>query len=261
MGGGYEIEVFNIKCYDPFDDSWSFINTPYRKFTLTTLKGNLLIARGEGKSGKKTNEILKMDAGQFKNYTKMITPRSGATAVGHKGMLIVTGGWNNKCKKISSTELFDSNNGEWYVCSDLPQPHSHLKSAIIDDVLYLLGGVSEDGEGSSAVFNASMGPLSTHQLKWNIHPDTPWHASAPVSVDGTNLLILGGGKQIGDRYTRTSDIHKLNTISHSWEYMGYIPSARNLSAAVSMDDNKVIVVGGVNDKGEVTNTVWIGTLN
>ena len=53
VGGGYEIEVFNIKCYNPFDDSWSFINTPYRKFTLTTLKGNLLIAGGEGKSGKK----------------------------------------------------------------------------------------------------------------------------------------------------------------------------------------------------------------
>ena len=261
VGGGYEIGIFNIKCYDPVKNSWSFIDTPYCKFTLTTLNGNLLIAGGEDKKSKKTNQILKMGAGQLKNYTKMITARSGATAVGHKGMLIITGGWNTNCKKISSTELFDSNNGEWYICSDLPQSHSHLKSVIVDDVLYLLGGVSEDAEGSSAVYNASLDTLSTHAhyLKWNVHQDTPWDASAPVSVNETDLLILGGGKQIGDRYIRTSEVYKLNKISHSWEAMGCIPSARYLSAAVSTDDNRVIVIGGVDDKGVVTNTVWIGS--
>ena len=94
VGGGYEIGIFNIKCYDPVKNSWSFIDTPYCKFTLTTLNGNLLIAGGEDKKSKKTNQILKMGAGQLKNYTKIITARSGATAVGHKGMLIITGGWN-----------------------------------------------------------------------------------------------------------------------------------------------------------------------
>ena len=95
-------------------------------------------------------------------------------------------------RKYPLLNLFDSNNGEWYICSDLPQSHSHFRSAIVDDVLYLLGGVSEDAEGSSAVYNASLDTLSTgaHYLKWNVHQDTPWDASAPVSVNETDLLIL-----------------------------------------------------------------------
>ena len=41
----------------------------------------------------------------------MITARSVATAAGHQGMLIITGGEDDKYKKLSSTELFDSKNG------------------------------------------------------------------------------------------------------------------------------------------------------
>ena len=34
---------------------------------------------------------------------------------------------------ISSTELFDSSNGQWYMSNDLPQPHSWLQSVIVDN--------------------------------------------------------------------------------------------------------------------------------
>ena len=188
---------------------------------------------------------------------KMIMARSCATATGHQGMLIITGGWDDEGKRLSSTELFDSNNGQWYKCSDLPQPHSSLQSVIVDNTLYLLSGTDKYGFYSTAVFTAPLDNLSTHQLKWNTHQDTPWCASAPVSVNGTHLLIVGGYKRSGGKVT--SDIHKLNKVSHSWEAIGHIPSARYSAAAVSTTDNRVIVIGGLNDKREVTNTVWIGS--
>ena len=244
-----------MNCYDPVNNSWSSpINTPYCNFAMTTLNDKLLIAGGMDKSNKKTNQILTMDAGQLKNYTKMITARSHATATGHQGMLIITGGDDDKGKRLSSTELFDSSNRQWYVTNDLPKPHYLLKSVIVGNILYLLGGST-----SPAVFTAPLDSLSRHQLKWNTLQDTPWCASAPVSVYGTHLLIVGGGKKIGDKYTRTSDVYKLNKVSHSWEAIGHIPSARILSAAVSTADNRVIVIGGQNDKVEFTNTVWIGS--
>ena len=65
----------------------SAINTPYCHFAMTTLNSKLLIAGGKDKS----YENLTMDAGQLKNYTKMTTARSRATATGHQGMLIITG--------------------------------------------------------------------------------------------------------------------------------------------------------------------------
>ena len=60
----------------------------------------------------------------------MSTARIAATAIGHQGMFR---GEDDKENILSSTELFDSSNGQWYVCNDLPQPHSWLKS---DNILY-----------------------------------------------------------------------------------------------------------------------------
>ena len=136
--------------------------------------------------------------------------------------------------------------------------YSSLKSVIVDNILYLLGGYNKDG-ASPAVFTAPLDTLSRHQLKWNTLQDTPWCRSAPVSVYGTHLLIVGGWKKIGYKYTRTSNVYKLNKVSHSWEAIGHIPSARESSAAISTADNRVMVTGGLNDKGEFTNTLWIGS--
>ena len=263
MGGGTETgwkPSYIINCYDPINNSWSSsINTTYCDFFMTTLNNKLVTTGGEDRSYKKTAQVFTLDAGQLKKYTKMITARSAATAAGHQGMLIITGGVDDNKKKLSSTELFDSNNGQWYKCSDLPQPHSWLQSVIVDNILYMLGGINKDGRYSPAVFTAPLDTLSTHQLKWNTHQDTPWCASAPVSVNGTHLLIVGGYKSTGGKDTFTSDIHKLNKVSHSWEAIGHIPSARDVAAAVSTADNRVIVIGGLNDKGGITNTVWIGS--
>ena len=263
MGGGYETgwnRSYIINCYDPVNNLWSSsINTTYCLFAMTTLINKLVTAGGWDRSDKQTTQVLILDAGQLKNYTKMVTARSCATAAGHQGMLIITGGRDDKYKTLSSTELYDSNNGQWYKCSNLPQPHCWLKSVIVDNILYVLGGINKDDNYSPAVFTAPLDTLSTHQLKWNTHQDTPGGCSVPVSVNGTHLLIVEGYKSIGGKATFTSDIHKLNKVSHSWEAIGHIPSMRYESAAVSTADNRVIVIGGVNDKNEATKTVWIGS--
>ena len=264
VGSGSETgwkQSYIINCYDPVNNSWSPpINIPYCLFAMTTLNDNLLIAGGKDKSNKRTNQIFTMDGGQLKNYTKMITARSSATAISHQGMLIITGGMkNDKGKRLSSTELFDSTNKQWYMSNDLPQAHTWLKPVIVDNILYLLGGLNRDGDFSPAVFTAPLDTLSRHQLKWNTLQDTPWLASAPVSVYGTHLLIVGGVKKIGFLNTCTSDIYNLNKVNHNWEAIEHIPSARSQSAAVSIADNRIIVIGGLNDKVEYTNTVWIGS--
>ena len=263
VGGGLETggrPSYIIDCYDPVNNLWSSpIDTPYRHFAMTTLNDNLLIAGGQDKSHKTTNQILTMDAGQLNNYTNMMTARSLATATGHQGMLIITGGVDDKGRRLSSTELFDSSNKKWSTPNNLPQPHYLLKSVIVDNTLYLLGGYNKDGHGSPAVFTAPLDTLSKRRLKWNTLQDTPWCVSAPVNVYG-HLLIVGGVKMIGDKYTRTSDVYELNKVSCSWEAIGRIPSARELSAAVSTADNRVIVTEGLNDKGEFPNTVWFGSV-
>ena len=264
VGGGYGHGwegSYRIDCYDPVIDTWSSISTSYCYFAMTTLNHRLLIAGGKDKSDKRTSQILTMDGGQLKNYAQMNIARSFATAVGHHGMLIITGGYNDMDKTLSCTDLFDSNSGQWYSCNDLPQPHSSLKSVIVDNILYLLGGRNNrDGNPSTAVFTASLDTLSKHELKWSACMDTPWCWSAPVSIQGgTHLLIVGGSSKTGEKHTCSSDIYKFNKVSHNWEAVGCIPSMRRSSAAVSTADNEIFIVGGLNGKAEYTNTVWIGS--
>ena len=254
VGGSFNT---TIDSYNPVSNSWnSSVNTPYFYFAMTTLNNKLLIAGGRDESDDKiTNQILTLDSGQLMNYTKMTTARSSATAAGHQGMLIITGGKDDENKTLSSTEIFDSTNGKWYTSSNLPEPHYSLRSVIVDNILYLLGGTNKSITHSPAVFTASLDNLSRLQLTWNAHLETPWLCSTSVSVNDTHLLTIGGNKGS----TCTSDVYKLNNVSHSWDLIGHIPSARRLPAAVSIADNKVIVIGGQNDKREYTNTVWIGS--
>ena len=263
VGGGYETSAMGsyiINCYNPVTNSWtSAIDAPYCFFAMTTLNNNLLIAGGQDKGYKRTNKILITDAGQLKHYTKMIAAMSSATAAGHQAMLIIAGGWNDEGKILSSTELFDSNNGQWYTCSELPQPCHSPRSVIVDNILYLLGGYDNEHKPSLAVFTAPLDTLSRHQLKWNTHQNTPWYCPAPMSIKGTHLLIVGGSKKIGgNNYARNSDIYKLNKVNHSWKCIEHIPSGRSSSAAISIAD-KLFVIGGRNNNREATNTVWIGS--
>ena len=259
VGSGYETvseASYTINCYNPVNNSWnSPTKTPCFRFAMTTLNNKLLIVGGEDISYKRTDQILMMDAGKLNKYTKMIMARSCATAVGHQGMLIITGGRDVKGKITSSTELFDSNNGQWCSCSDLPQPHYWLKSVIVDNILYLLGGTNKYYAYSPAVFTAPLDTLSMHRLNWNTEQDSPWCGLTPVCVNSTHLLTVGGF----NKGTCTSDILKFNKVSNNWEAMGHIPSERFRPAAVSTADNKVIVIGGENEKREYTNTVWVGS--
>jgi len=270
IGGGLEASVgssfgdasYRIDIYSPNNNSWSPspINTSYFWFAMTTLNNQLITAGGKDRSDKVTNKIFLLDSDHLKEYTRMITPRYSSTAAGHQGTLIITGGEDDQYRRLATTEMFNSTTGQWYTTSYLPLPHYELHSVIVDYTLYLLGGVNKDGSWSQAVFAAPLDTLSSHNLQWSSQQNTPCHRSAPVSMQGRHLLAVGGvKKKTGSGYVCSSDIHKFNEVSRIWEVIGQIPSARRAPAAVSVADNKIAVVGGWDDEGHYTNTVWIGS--
>ena len=267
IGGGSEYKFgsssgtgsHRIDIYTPSNNTWSRspIYTSYHHFAMTTLN-NQLITAGGNIGDEVTNKIFSLDGDHLTEYARMITPRYCVTAAGHQGTLIITGGIGEKYRILATTELFNSTTGQWYTTSDLPLPHYELCSVIVDNNLYLFGGNNENCNISSAVFTAPLDTLSIHKLQWSSQ-DAPMYHSAPVSIHGRHLLTVGGVKKTGSGYVRTSDIHKFNKISHSWEIIGQIPSARRAPAAVNVTDNNIIVLGGVDIEGELTNTVWIGS--
>ena len=248
----YRLDVYNLTT-----NQWSFspITTPYYAFAMTVLDDKLVTAGGLTKNCEVVKKVLVLNAGQWKDYSEMPTARSCATAVGYHSMLIVVGGIANiegKGTRLSTTELLDTTNGCWYTCNNLPSPHQLLKAAIMNDKLYLLGGVAKDPKPSPQVFVASLDSLSTHHLNWQSAPNTPWCVSAPVVLYNKFLLTVAGKQQ-----SRTSEVNVFNPSIGQWKHLTNIPAARSAPAVVGVADN-IIVIGGTTDNDEFSNTVWIG---
>ena len=230
---------------------------------MTLLEDKLVTAGGRTKNDEVVKKVLVLNAGQWKDYSEMPTARSSATAVGYHSMLIVVGGLikvKGKWTRISTTELLDTTNKCWYTCNNLQSPHQQLKAAIMNDKLYLLGGVDKDGKPSSKVFVASLNDLSTHQLNWQSAPNTPWCYSTPAVLYNKFLLTVGG-RQPHDKTSQTCEVYALNPSTGQWKHLTNIPAARHFPAVVGVAD-KIIVIGGMTNKNrEYSNTVWIGVFD
>ena len=158
-----------------------------------------------------------------------------------------------KWARISTTELLDTTNGCWHTCNNLPSPHQQMKAAIMNDKLYLLGGNDKDGS-TQQVFVASLDTLSTHQLNWQSAPDAPWCVSTPVCLYNKFLLTIGGVKKIS---TITEVYFYNSSTDDQWKHLTNIPSGRGYPAVVNVAEN-ILIIGGLTNDNEFSNTVWIG---
>ena len=261
VGGGFEgrsSESYRLDVYNLTTNQWSTspITTPYDSFAMTVLDDKLVIAGGVTKSDEVVKKVLVLNTGQWKDYSEMPTARCYATAVGYHSMLIVVGGGiivKDEWTRLSTTELLDTTNGCWYTCNNLPSPHQQMKAVIMNDKLYLFGGVDANFKLTPQMFVASLDNLSTHQLNWQSAPDTPWCMSAPVVLYNKFLLTVGG-RQL----SRTSEVNVFNSSTGQWKHLTNIPVATSGLAVVGVVDN-IIAIGGRTSDGKYSKKIWIGT--
>jgi len=266
IGGGeswhlrplYQIDVYNVA-----KNLWTIsITTQSAYFALATLNNNLIIAGGRDRNSTAIKQIFTLDNNQLRMFNTMSKSRYCATAEGYRGILLIVGGKSQSGNVVASTELFDSTNGQCYICDDLPQPHYWMQSTVVGNTFYLLGGFDGDACYSPKVFTANVDTLSNHQLKWSSESPTPWCRSAPATLFSTNLLTIGG-VVYSDGCTCTSNIYIFDKTNHRWNVIGYTPSGTDAPSATNIANDKVIVIGGVTyGAGSVcyTNTVWIGLI-
>ena len=262
VGGGDEGRNFKecqscyrLDAYSLATNQWSSspIITPYRYFAMTTLDDKLVTAGGLSKSNEPVRKVLVLKPGQWKDYSDMPTARYDATAVGYHSMLIVVGGGikvKGKWIQTPITELLDTTTGHWYTCNNLPLPCQQMKAAIMNDKLYLLGGV-EESMSSSQMFVASLDTLSNHQVSWQSAPNTPWICPAPVVLYERFLLAVGGIRRFGC----ASEMCVFYASIGQWKQLTNIPEERSYPVAVGVADNTIIMIGGANDDNKFTNTM------
>ena len=151
--------------------------------------------------------------------------------------------------------------GKWTKKAEMPTARSHLATAVVNNIIYAVGGWSGVGPPVTCC-NKLLESLSTVEAydpttdAWTKKADIPtkrmWFST---SVVGGKIYAFGGqtlverrGKKIA-KTVRAIDVY--DPVADAWEKIGDAPRARMRMSTVALN-GKIYVIGGstaVSDKG------------
>ena len=257
MGGGDGGEEAVVMVYDPHSDQWSQL-PPYefRLFGMAAVNDQLVLVGGRDGS-KRTNRLGVWDEKSHQwtePYPPMKAVRTSPSVVTYEKWLVVAGGFDGSVA-LDRVEILDTTTRQWYSAAPLPQRCSRMKSALVGDTLYLMGGWC-GGKPVMKVFTVSLPALvqqattpseaaspATTQTLWQTLPPTPLGYSAPLALRGS-LLAIGGQDNRGKV---TSAIHLYQPNTREWVKVGDLPSARDSCVSTLLPSGEFLVLGGIGD--------------
>ena len=255
VGGGYTTSnMYIVMTYNIISQEWSQL-PQYTAcfFAMTVIHNKLTLVGGRDHNDRTTNVLGVWDADGRKwtrPYTPMATPRYYSSVVVYRQWLIVAGGWSGRNttssgNTTSSVEVLDISSNQWYRAPSTPVPWSRMRSAVVGDTWYLMGGYNN--ERTDKVYSVSLSVLISHinntsKRIWNTKYSLGRYLSTPVCV-GESLLAVGGKKSHSFtavftilRYTPDSD--------GQWTEVGQLPMPLCESICTMTSNSRILVAGG-----------------
>ena len=213
-----------------------------------------------------TNILLSLTGkGRKKQWSEvfppMPTPRSCAACITTEEALVVAGGVGND-GFLDSVEVMDMKTKQWMTASSLPQSVSLFTGIARGDTLYLVGGLTETS--SKSAFACSLSDLCRHETldsgKMQMWREIPQGISRPAkfnvwkeirtlpiscstpTVFGGHLLAIGGRDDSGNS---TADVYRYDSHSDSWNVVSQMKNNRSQCFAVTLPQDRLIVLGGL----------------
>ena len=115
-------------------------------FAMVVINNQLVLVGGFESFYHSTNLLGMWDTGTqqwTRPYAAMPTAHSYPSAVVYKQWLIVAGGQIGHLR-LSTVEVLDVASNQWYSAPSTPTPWESMKSTILGDMWYLMGGSSDD---------------------------------------------------------------------------------------------------------------------
>ena len=271
VGGGdagkdYDHDQRTVMKLDFQRDEWTKLpQYKARNFAMTSFATQLVLVGGLDQVtdlDKPINQIAVFTLGKWTNpYPPMNTACYCSTAVCFKSYIIVAGGHDYQSKRTTSVEVLDATAKRWYIAESLPKPRSSVKSTLIDDTLYLMGG-RDHRVPTKVVHKVDLNDLITKAISgqakpihWQEIEDTPLFRSAPLSVGGSLLAV--GGTVSDVHYNPSLSIHLYQPDTRRWVKVGDLPTARYYCTCSVLPNGEVIIAGGETGALEYTSTVDI----
>ena len=250
VGGGNAYEDDHDRTVMKLEqDQWTKLPVHTAKwFAMTSLANRLVLVGGfYPRNSKLTNQLSIFESGKWTHpYPPMNIARHSSTAVSFNNHIIVAGGRHDKGRASSSVEVLDVASIRWYIAQSLPNSRSLLKSTLIGNTLYLMGGYDHTGS-TKTVHHVDLNELIAKALSnrdiptlWQTLQEVPLKHSAPLNI-GRSLLAVGGKD---DTRNPSSSIHLYQPDTRRWVKVGDWPTARYNCTCSVLSSGEVIVAGG-----------------
>ncbi len=224
-GGG---DAYIVMEYDISSGKWTKY-LPYRAcaFAMTVINDQLVLVGGD-EHGRKS-KVLGVWRADMKAWTHpypdMLTARSHCSAVAYNEWLVVAGGLIGG-HGVAYVQVMNAESKQWYVGPPTPTPWSCMKTAIVGDTCYFMGGfTTELGYSTDKVYGMSLPALLSHLRSQDSREggkqDQMWTEisgleiiwSTPLSISGS-LLAVG---RCDKGHNAVSAIHLYQPDTGEWE--------------------------------------------
>ncbi len=227
-----------VLVYTPDQDSWDVLPPPpVGRFTIATLRGQLLVVGGVDKStGELKDTILTLDESS-RQWVQSLLPMPKAiyfpVVVVYQNHPFVIGGSDStddtEDTRIADVNILNTSN-KWIAAEPLPSTDVY-RTCLIGDTLYLVG------QYNKGVFRAHVPSLISRASSgaWESVASVPFYQSSPIAI-GNTLLTVGGND--------TSSIHLYDPTKDQWTQCGDLPEEMYFCHCIELS-GKLYVLGGV----------------
>ena len=191
-GGGADKDEDNslLMAYSMQSCKWHIL-PPYsaRNFAMTTINNKIILVGGYH-AGSVVDQlgVWKTDSSQWtRPFPPMPTPRFSPSATSYKHWLVVAGGFRGVY--LSTVEVLDIDSKQWSTAPSTPIPWYNMKSTILGDTWYLMGG-RRDINDITDVYSVSLEALVSNSASdsskiWNTITPLNCYCSSPLSLGGS----------------------------------------------------------------------------
>ena len=254
-GGGADKgrDEYTVMAYSMQSCKWHTL-PPYsaRFFAMTTINSKLILVGGRHDDTVVDQlGVWKTDSKQWTcPFPAMPTPRSFASATSYKHWMVVAGGYREG--SLSIVEVLDIDNKQWSTAPSTPIKWHTMKSTIIGDTWYLMGG-AQDGIDITDVYTVSLEALVSHSASdsskmWNRITPLNSDLSYPLSLGGS-LLALGGWDI--KQWCPVSTIQRYVPETNTWVPAGELPHLLQNSTC-NMTAGRLHVFGGYSNGNQAS---------
>ena len=277
-GGGNDDQTdpFVVLKYDTVKDEWTRLpDHCLAMFGLCQFQGELVALGGMSLAGVISNEVYRYSTANKKwveSLKPMQTKRMSPALLTTLSAIIVCGGAseeNHKWVRLSTVEVYSSTTSQWHTADPIPQPCAPMSSLVISGCGFLLGGVNASNQPNRLPFSVDLATLVERATSvtrrrsttsdWKTLPDIPFPASIAATLSG-GLLAVGGSN---DKNQVQSSVHLFIPSTNSWVKLpsGDKPVEKcRLTTANLLSNNRVMVIGGKDNRGRDTSTCYIGSV-